>query len=270
MHKIIFLLGLFTSSFICALEKAPWFGDVYEFHFFSKYTYSYYNKVNNAITPLKSTSNDHLLHFDLSFSPSLQWSIDSDLEFAASPRQNFGFSSVAFQARYLLKDDIIGDPVSFCFGGNFRVVSPESLRDVSILYHANVDFEFNVALGKEFSKSDYWRFRLWAFCSGGMANRGSPWLRQEFAIEGNVLEKKKWALFLKAMEGYGREEEINIYDFYGYGPVRQRNIDIGARYGIRLNVWGTLSFEYKRRILAEVCPENVNFFSISYLLPFCF
>ncbi len=270
MYKIIFLIILFSVNFIFSLEQAPWFGDVYEFHFLSKYTYSHYSKVEGAITPLRDSSNDHLLHFDLSFAPSLQWSIDSDLEFAKSPRQEFGFSSVSFQARYLLKDDIIGDPVSICMGGNFRVISAESLKDVSILYHSNVDFEFNLALGKEFSKLDYWRFRLWIYGSGGIANRGSPWLRGEFAMEGNLYEQRKWALFIKAMQGYGREEQINIYDFKGYALVRQSNIDIGFRYGYRLNVWGTVSFEYKRRILAKACPENVNFFSLSYLLPFSF
>lgn len=270
MGKLFFLISLFFIISIFSLEQAPWFGDVYEFHFLSKYTYSRYSKVNGAIYPLDDTSNDNLLHFNLSFAPSLQWSIDSDLEFSGTPRQNFGFCSVAFQARYLLKDDIIGDPISLSIGSNFRVVSSESLKDVSILYHSNVDFEFNLALGKEFSKLDYWRFRFWLYGSGGIANKGSPWVRGEFYIEGNSHEKKKWALFVKAMHGYGKQETINIYDFHGYGTVRERNIDIGFRYGYRLNVWGTLSFEYKRRVLARRCPENENFFSLCYLLPFSF
>jgi hypothetical protein len=270
MSKLYYLIILISTGPIFALERAPWFGDVYEFHFYSKYTYSYYNKVNNEVEPLKEPSNDHLLHFNLAFAPSLQWSLDSDLEFAKSPRQDFGFCSVAFQARYLLKDDIIGDPVSICFGSNFRITSQNSLRDVGILYHSNTDFELNLALGKEFSKSEYWRFRLWMYGSGGIANRGSPWIRGKFSIEGNMYEKRKWALFVDLMQGYGRKEHINVYDFHGYFDVRECNVDIGFKYGVRLNVWGTLSFEYKRRVLAKSCPENVNFFTVSYLLPFSF
>jgi hypothetical protein len=270
MQKIFFLIALLFSASGFCLEQAPWFGDVYEFHFLSKYTYSRYSKVNGAIFSLDETVNDHFLHFNLSFAPSLQWSIDSDLEFNASPFQDFGFCSVAFQARYLFKDDIIGDPISLSLGSNFRIISSESLKDISILYHSNVDFEFNLAFGKEFSKLDYWRFRFWFYGSIGIANEGSPWVRGEFSMEGNLNEKRKWALFAKAMHGYGKQQQINIYDFHGYGRVRQRNIDLGFRYGYRLNVWGTLSFEYKRRILARRCPENVNFFSISYLLPFSF
>jgi len=270
MYRLVFFITLLLTSSSFSLEKSPWFGDVYEFHFLSKYTYSRYSQVDGAILQLSSASNDNLLHLGLSFAPSLQWSIDSDLEFVATPREDFGFSSVAFQARYLFKDDIIGDPLSLSLGGNFRVVSTESLKDVSILYHSDIDLEFNLAIGKEFSKLDYWRFRFWLYGSVGIANRGSPWVRGEFSLEGNLQERRKWAVFLETMHGYGRSEEINIANFRGYGILRERNIDIGFRYGYRLNVWGTISLEYKRRILAKLCPENVNFFSISYLVPFSF
>jgi len=270
MRKIFFLLNICITISAFSLAKAPWFGDVYEFHLLNKYTYSRYSKVDGAIIQLDETSNDHLLHFNLSFAPSLQWSLDSDLEFVQTPRQNFGFSSVAFQGRYLFKDDIIGDPFSLSLGGNFRVIASESLKDVSILYHSDVDFEFNLAFGKEFSKYDYWRFRFWFYGSVGAGNKGSPWVRGSMALESNINEKRKWSLFMNAMHGYGRSEQIDLYNFHGYGKIRQRNIDVGFRYGICLNVWGTFSFEYKRRVLAKLCPQNVNFFSVAYFLPFSF
>jgi len=270
IRKVLFLLVFLSASSLYSLEKAPWFGDVYEFHFLSKYTFYRFKNVDGAIIQPDNPSNNHLVHFNMSFSPSLQWSIDSDLEFIDTPREDFGFSSVAFQARYLFKDDILGDPLSLSLGGNFRVVSSESLKDVSVLYHSDVDFEFNLAFGKEFSKLDYWRFRFWAYGGIGIANRGSPWVRGKVAIEGNVQEKRKWSLFVEAMHGYGRQSQINVFDFKGYAKIRERNIDLGFRYGYRFLVWGTLSFEYKRRVLAKLCPEDVNFFSVSYLLPFSF
>ncbi len=270
MRKALLLIIIFFASSLSALEVQPWFGDVYEFHFLSKYSYFYFRKVDAAIVQPDSGSNNHLLYFDLSFSPSLNWSIDSDLEFISTPRQSFGFRSVAFQARYLLKDDIIGDPFSFALGGNFRVVSSDSLKDVSTLYHSNLDLEFNMSLGKEFSRYEYWRFRIWGYGSVGVANSGSPWIRARAAIEGNTNETRKWALYLDAMKGFGRKEVVNVFDFHGYGKIRERNLDIGFRYGYRLSVWGTLSFEYKRRIIAKRCPKNVNTFAISYLLPFSF
>ncbi len=269
MKKVLLLISLmFVETF--SLEKAPWFNEVYEFHFLSKYTFYRFNKINSALVQPDKISNNHLAHFNISFAPSLQWSIDSDLEFIQTPRQDFGFRSVAFQARYLFKDDILGDLLSIALGGNFRVVSSESLKDVSTLYHSDIDFELNLAFGKEFSKLDYWRFRFWFYGAIGIANKGSPWIKGNFALEGNLDDKKKCSLFVDAMHGYGKKEFVDVFNFDGYAKIRQRDVNVGFKYGYRLNVYGTLSFEYKRRILAKRCPERVNFFSISYLIPFSF
>ena len=269
MLKFLYI-AVFLFSSIFSLESQPWFGDVYEFHFVSKYSFFRYRNVNGAILQFDNPSNCNLVYFDLSFAPSLNWSIDSDLEFISTPRQDFGFRSVAFQARYLLKDDIIGDPLSVSLGCNFRVMSNESLRDVTNLYHSDVDFEFNLALGKEFARRDNLRFRFWAYTAFGVGTSGSPWFRLRAALEGNSREETKWALFLDGMRGFGNKTLIDLYDFDGYGRIKERNLDLGFRYGYRLGVFGTLSFEYSRRILAKRCPENVNLAAVTYMLPFSF
>ncbi len=267
--KYIFLFLLLSVS-LCSLERSPWFGDVYEFHFLTKYAFSRFSKVDGAVDQLTQTSNDHLLHFNLAYSPSLQWSLDADLEFIDTPRQSFGFRSVGAQARYLVSDDIIGDPVSLTVGGNFRIVSSDSLKDVSTLYHSNIDIEFNTAVGKEISRLEYWRFRVWGYGALGIANEGSPWIRLMAAFEGNSQERKKWGFFADFMHGYGNKTKVVINNFDGYAKIREKNLDLGFKYGHRLGVWGTLSLGYKRRVLAKRCPRNVNTLFITYLLPFAF
>jgi len=264
------LLLLFLPLQLIGLERQPWFSDVYEFHFLGGYTYSYYSKVNHAINQLTSTSNDHLLSFGLEFSPDPNWSIDGDLEFVQTPRQHFGFRSIGVQGRYLWKDDIIGDPVSFTTGFNFRFTSPRSLKDVSCPHHANADFQFNFALGKELDYFRFWRYRIWGFGEIGFANAGSPWFEGLFSLEGNYDDLHKWAAFLYGGHGYGRNSFVDINRFRGYGKIRYKFVDVGARYGYRLNVWGSLRFEYVRRVFAKAYPEHVNFFTFSYLLPFSF
>ena len=64
-----------------ALEKQPWFSDVYEFHFLGAYAYSRFRKVQGANPQLTSASNDQLLHFALECSVNPEWSIDGDIEF---------------------------------------------------------------------------------------------------------------------------------------------------------------------------------------------
>jgi hypothetical protein len=269
MKRFLFALSLFPI-WVSALEVQPWFGDVFEFHFLGSYTYSRFNSVQNGMPQLTQPFNSNVFYGGLDFSPTPEWSIDTDIQCAITSQAPFNFRSGALQARYLWLDDIVGDPVSFSTGANIRATSSTSLRDVSCPSHGNVDFEVNFSLGKEFDASDYWRFRTWAFGAVGHANRGSPWVRAIVALETNIDDEHKLAFYAQGSNGYGRHTVVEIDDFYGYARIRQKSIDLGIRYGYRIGVWGTLRFEYDRRVLAKSCPAKVNSFTFSYLLPFCF
>ncbi len=270
MLKYNYLYFILLPFSLFGLEVQPWFGDVYEFDFLGGYAYSRYPQVEGANPGLTSPSNDHLLFSDLEFSFSPVWSADVDIEFVETPRQSFGFRSFGMQIRYLWLDDIIGDPISLATGLSARIVSTTSLHDVSCPYHGNVDVELNVSLGKEFDNFQFWRFRVWGYGALGMSNRGSPWLRGIAAFEGNWDDQHKWGIFMVGSHGYGREQTIDVNHFFGYGRIRQKSLDLGVRYGYRFGVWGTLRVEYIRRVMAKLCPERVNTFVISYLLPFSF
>jgi hypothetical protein len=261
------LLALFPL-FASALEVQPWFGDCLEFHLLSSYAYSYFEKVQNGVPQLNYTFHSNVGYIDLDFSPTPEWSIDADFQVAATSKEQFNFRSTALQARYLWLDDIVGDPVSFTTGISGRFTNTASLRDVSCPYHGHFDFEFNFALGKEFDVSDSLAWRAWCYGAVGQANRGSPWVRAIAALESNYEDKHKFGVFAEGSNGYGRHIHVLIDDFYGYAKIRQKSIDIGARYGYRVGVWGTLRFEYVRRVLAKSCPSQVNSFIFSYLLPF--
>lgn len=265
--KLLFLLLPFFGS---TLEVQPWFGDCLEFHFLGSYAYSYFNKVQKGVPQLTSTFQSNVVYLGLDFSPTPEWSIDTDLQLADTTQENFNFRSVALQARYLWLDDIIGDRVSLTTGGNARFTNTASLRDVSCPYHAHFDFELNVSLGKEFDVSDSWAWRLWGFGCVGHGTQGSPWVRGIVAVETNHNDQHKLAFLAEGTNGYGRHTTVLIDDFDGYGKIRQKSIDLAIRYGYRIGVWGTLRFEYMRRVLAKSCPEQVNSFIFSYLLPFSF
>lgn len=265
------LLSLFLIPFMGgALEVQPWFGDCLEFHFLGSYVYSYFDKVQNGAPQLTSQFQSNLVYMGLDFSPTPVWSIDTDLQVARTTQEAFNFRSMALQARYLWFDDIIGDRVSFASGGNARFTNTASLRDVSCSSHSNFDFELNFSFGKEWDLSDCWAWRFWGFGCVGHANRGSPWVRAFLAIETNYDDWHKFALLAEGSNGYGRHTAVSINHFDGYAKVRQKAIDLAIRYGHRLGVWGTLRFEYQRRILAKSCPAEVNSFIVSYLLPFSF
>jgi hypothetical protein len=265
MRKWLFaLLPLMGHS----LEVQPWFGDCLEFHFLGSYAYSYFEKVQHGVPQLHNTFQSNVGYVGLDFSPTPEWSIDTDLQVAGTTQESFNFRSVALQARYLWLDDIIGDRVSFATGGSARFTNTASLHDVSCPSHANFDFELNFSLGKEFDVSDCWAWRLWGFGCVGHANKGSPWVRAILALETNYDDLHKFGFFAEGSNGYGRHTRVLTDDFDGYAKIRQKSIDLGIRYGYRIGVWGTLRFEYMRRVLAKSCPEEVNSFIFSYLLPF--
>jgi hypothetical protein len=269
MRKAFFLSFLFPAALL-GLEVQPWFGEVYEFHFLGSYAYSFFYKVQNSEPHYDQFFQSNLLYLGLDFSPSPVWSVDTDIQFSYTSKANPNFRSGALQARYLWLDDIIGDPISFSTGFSMRATSSTSLRDVSCPSHGNVDFELNFSLGKEVDPNDRWRLRGWVFGALGHANRGAPWVRAIAALEANMEETHKWALYADGVNGYGRRTHIDVNHFYGYAKYREKAIDLGLRYGYRIGVWGTLRLEYIRRVLAKTAPEQVNTFMVSYLLPFSF
>lgn len=267
MRKLLFFLIPLVGA---TLEVQPWFGDCLEFHFLGSYAYSFFDKVQNGTPQLTRTFKSNVIYLGLDFSPTPEWSVDTDVQFADTTQQNFNFRTVALQARYLWLDDIIGDKVSFATGASARFTNTDSLHDVSCPSHANFDFELNFSLGKEFDVSEYWAWRFWGFGALGHANKGSPWVRGILALETNYDDQHKFAFLAEGINGYGRHTTVFVDDFDGYAKIRQKSIDIGIRYGYRIGVWGTLRFSYMRRVLAKSCPEQVNDFIFSYLLPFSF
>jgi hypothetical protein len=266
VKKGLVLLPLFGA----ALEVQPWFGDVYEFHLLAGFSYSYFDRVSHGTPELQDTFYSRVTYAGLEFSPGPAWDIDIDTQVADTTKERFGWRESGIQIRYLWSDDIVGDPITFVTGASARFISTSALHDVSSAYHGNVDFELSGAFGKEWDPSDLVRFRFWGYGALGHANRGSPWVKGIVSAEANVDERHKLSLWFDGICGYGAHRTVFIDDFDGYAKIRNRSIDVGVRYGYKLGVFGTIRFDYLRRLLAKSCPSQVNAFGVSYLLPFSF
>ena len=270
--KVVFFgLAFFFAGRLLALNTQPWFGDVYEFAGYLQYAYSHYNGLNHALAPVPYGKYEHLALLDLGLTTSPEWTFDGEVQFVDSGKQAFGFRSTAFQMRYLCLDDIVGDRCSLAAGLNARYTSHHSLTDVSCPYHAEFDFEANLAIGKELiGRLSEWRSRFWAYGVLGMANRGSPWLKGQAGLEINIREQQRLGLLFFAEHGFGQRSYIDPNRFCGYGKYRPRFIDVAVRYGLRLGVFGMLHLGYQRRLLAAVCPTGVNTYFIKYDFSFAF
>jgi len=264
LRKLLFLLPI--SLF--GLDRIPWFCNVWEFTFTPTYTYSRYPDVQNGVPKNQTPSHDHVLSLDLGFSPSPQWQIDSEAEFADTPRQSMGLRSIAAQARYLWLDDLLGDPVSLTTGAVLRAVTRHSIKDVSCPYHSYMNYEINTALGREWDRGFDWTFRIFGGASLGIANHGYPWTSAFWIIEGQMHHAHRLGLFVDGSLGFGHHKKVFINHFNGYASIEHRNIDAGVKYTYVFEIWGQLSLSYARRLYARSFPEKVNFFTISYMLPF--
>lgn len=269
MKKLLaILLGMAIRCH--SLEVQPWFGDPYAFHFLANYSYSYFHSVQGGVPQLTSPFHEHLVYCGFEFGPSPDWSLDTDLQVAFTTKHAAYFRSVALQARRLWLDDLIGDPMSFATGFSARFTPSVALSDFSCPSHANMDFEVNGSIGKEWDVSENMRWRLWFFGAVGHGNRGSPWVRGIISSETNIEDQHLLAFYAAASNGYGRHTHLSTDHFHGYAKIRQKSIDLGVWYGFHFDAWGTLHAGYERRVLAKACPKDVNTFLFSYSVPFSF
>lgn len=268
-----FSLGFLLLPIVAgALEVEPWLGEIYQFQFQGTYSYSHYPNVKNASVPLKSPSNDQLIAASLEWPFNENWDGEAEVEFVHTPRQPWGYRSAALQIRYLWLNDVECDPISLITGLNIRNVASISLRDVSSPYHANMNFELNAALGKEWSQCCYdWLFRLYGFFGAGMGNRGSPWLRGQLSFQGNYQSRHQGQLFALGYFGLGNKTQVNTEHFWGWAKFRHQSIDLGASYRYLFDYWGSLDLDLSYRVYAHSFPKQLVAIYLTYTLPFsCF
>ena len=254
--------------FAFSLETKPWLGNLGEFEFAAGYTYSRFDRVQDASVQLRQPSNDHLLRSDLTLTPSEMWDVQVEVEFAVTPRQSWGYRSAAVQGRVQWLDDIAGDPVSWTTGLNVREVSSDSLHDISSPYHARVDVELCSAIGKEWSKAAYWVMRTWGNLAIGMGNRGSPWLQALGVWEKNWDNHHRAIISANGYFGFGSKQQVNVDHFDGWGKFQHRSVDLGVGYQYHFDLWGDITISYAYRVYAHTFPERVSFLTFAYKVPF--
>ncbi len=268
MIPLLWLLSLTIAFPALALETKPWFDEVYEFHFESAFSFSRFNRVQGASRQLKSPLNNWDLLVDFGFTPSSKWDMQIEGEFGKTSRVNWALRSGAAQLRYQLLDDIAGDPLSLVLGVNIRGATHHFLRDVSTPYAAEFNAEATWAAGKEWSDNGLWTMRLYGFGTLGQANRGYPWTHQLFVFQYNLEDTHRFTLYTEGNVGFGGRQHVDVKHFNGWGKYQHQSIDLGFSYGYKLSVFGIFSFTYAHRIFAHNYPEHLNFFALSYSIPF--
>ncbi len=253
---------------LLALEQSPWLGTYFSTLFAPSFTYYTFRRVEGARPQLSQRYNVRLLTLDLGFTPSSRSDGELEAEFVHSPVQNWGYRSVALQMRYLCLNDLEGDPVSIMMGVNLREVNTQSLRDVSMPYHAQWNVEGTLAVGKEWAHGAFWDTHAWGLAGFGMGNQGYPWVRLLGVWQKNWENRHRLNCFTESYWGFGSKNHVNPNHFHGWGNYAHASVDIGTGYGYHTAFWGTIGIEYAYRLFAHTYPQNVQFLVAYWKLPF--
>lgn len=268
MHKFALGVALTSTASLFSLEELPWLPDAYSFQLQVSCQYSQFSHISHAVTQPAYAYNNYVTDVALSFLPDPNLSMGVEVELARTPHELYGLRSSAIGARYLLWDDIAGDPASIAIGGEVRAVTGRAVKDVSSPYASYINFEVFGSLGKEFVKEADWKCRGYLLASLGQANKGAPWNRFEGSIEGRFQKAQVLQLFALAYLGYGTHKKVDIDHFPGWGRICHRSLDVGVRYRYIFALWGELGVSYAYRILAISYPKNAQTVEIVYTLPF--
>jgi len=269
MKRFSLFIAIIFSLKAVAFDVQPWFPYPYEFHFRPNYLAAYYPNVNGATNPTSYNAWNQELYLNFGMNTMSQFDTQIEAGFFNTSKTNATFQSAAMMGRYLLLDDVQGDPVSVAIGLSLRYVPGHALTDVFTPFHNRVNLEANCAVGKEFDNLQYWLYRLYGVASVGMANQGAPWVKGLGAFEFNASDNRnQCAIQVDSCFGFGSQDFVNINRFNGYAKIWHQNVDVSAIFRHLFDIWGTLSVELGYRVYAKNYPENLVFARFKYDLPF--
>ena len=253
---------------LTAFEYQPWFHEILEFQWQNAYMWRHYNDVDSGFNPTNYSSTDQWIDTGFQVSPFPTIDAQIEMNFADTDKHSWSYLSTAMYVRYLLLDDVAGDPISWTVGGLIRLVNSHFLNDVSIPYHANLNLELNTAIGKEFDELYNWVFRIWGLAGAGIGNRGAPWITTMLNVEGNAGPQNMFQAFLDGYFGLGGKSGVNVDNFPSYANLSHQSLDLGFRYRYTFDVWGAISAAYAFRVFARNYPEYAHTVRVEYRLPF--
>ncbi|MGR3973418.1 MAG: hypothetical protein QRY72_02435 [Candidatus Rhabdochlamydia sp.] len=258
---------LFTPLTVMAFEQEPWPSNLFEWKLTPSHGLSQYSKLNKG-PPQTAAIKNELTAFHLLFTPLPELQTDVEFQCAKSALYPMGYQSSAVQLRYQLLDDLTGDSCALTAALLLRTVDSKWLHDVSCPYAAPLELEFSTFVGKELDDVFFQRVKLFTGIQLGLGNQGAPWIHHVMNFETLLTLHQQLNCSLYSRVGLGNQIQIDPDDFEGYGFIKYRNIDVRFTYRYLIPIWGSLAIQYGKRVYARSCPQNLDFWQISYTFPF--
>lgn len=263
-----FIFNIFLFPFLClATQYEPWFDNVLELQVRSGTIFQHYGHIRKNSTMVRKLDNVLTRNLSLAIAPLMYLNFEAEINLTRTHNHDFALEDTKFTGRYLIFDDVMGDPYSLTAGLSLTLPTYHFRHDISLFHSGPAEWEAHMALGKEYPCEDRWQTRWWALGGIGIANRGSPWLRADINWERNFCERHQFRLYAKSLWGLG-DHTIQIDDsFPGYGSIRHQTIDVGGRYSyllffpcgyLKFLDLSRLEIEYAYRVYAQNAPATVH------------
>jgi len=256
MVRSILLIALVPLS-AWGTELRPWYGNAFEFNWDIDATYQTYREVAVNSRDEQYSSDDYFFHTGVNTAFGEELAAEVEITAASTRHHRRFLDNLRITGRYLLADDIAGDPISLVVGVTGTQAFAISVDDISSFHHGKLEGEIHVALGRETACGSDWGSRWWILGAIGSADVGSPWWRAQMTGEYHFLQRHAIAVFAYALGGLGHDT-IDIEDFHGYGPIRHLSVDVGFRYTFEIDFFGSLYLEYLNRVYARNFPAHAN------------
>jgi len=264
---------LFTLFFIALVQIAsathlkPWLGQDLLPQLSASYTLQRYHWVRISNHSTRYSSTDHFVAGG-AYVPYAPYSLEVEVDTAGTTRTNYGWNDVIVTGRYQLMDDISGeDVVSAVAGISIAKAAPKFVRDISTFHHGTWEYMFHGSIGKEEPCGPTWGRRAWGLVGLGIANKGSFWVFSHLEYERNACDRYWYGIFLNGLFGMGNHDLV-LDEFIGYGPIKHRSVDLGAKFTYSFWENGTLMLRYSFRVWAENFPAYTNLATIEFQYPF--
>ncbi len=241
---------LFLCLPLFATELAPWFGETFQPEIRLKYHFQTYPEPFGG-----DTLNSGIVSGAISPWPT--WS--TELELAVT---NFFFDYGKWTLRYLLLDDIEGDPVSMAIGGSLIFPSATSIRDIGTSHLGSINLSLHTAIGKEIPCGCAWSWRAWILGEILTSFQDWPNLSGRLVVERNIRDRHRFRCSLIGLTALTGRSLPPPNRFPGYAKIDRRTLDLEVGYCYRC-----LSIRYAYRLAASNSPRRLHSLLITLYFP---
>jgi hypothetical protein len=265
ISQLCLLLLPFAAT---ATQYRPWFGEDKVIEVRPSYTFFYYPHVDQGGDTITHESYNHLGALSISGQTDCTWFAEAEIHTAGNEIRGWSVEDYTFTGRYKFLNDCAGDPISMTVGVTVAKVETAGRKDFSTFHAGQMEYELHTSFGKEWICRQYWTSRAWGYLGGGIANRGSPWIRGILGYDLNHWNCYHYGIFAQGLFGFGQHDLCLQEPFRGYGAIKYRSIDISAYFTKVFGNYAELTLEYTLRPWAYNFPTHAHAVTVRFMWPY--